>query len=110
MTFLTATIPVEAGEGIYRLEVVAEDGDVSASLELTVTAWPAAAGADPSGATPDMDHMAGMPSIPTARADDVTIERSGSGAGWALIGGLIGMAAGLGIGLLSRRPPEVLGP
>ena len=37
-----------------------------------------------------------------ARADDIPISRSQTGAAWAVIGGLIGLAAGLGIGLLSR--------
>jgi hypothetical protein len=86
---LSVDVPSEAGEGIYRLEAVAPDGDVSASVELTVST------PTPSAATTS--------SPATGRPDDVPIVRERTGAGWAAIGLLIGLAAGLGIGLLTAN-------
>lgn len=100
---LTVAIPADAREGSFRLEVVAPDGDVSAGLDVTLLA------AAPIPNESSTDPMAGMdhpPGAMMARADEIAINRSYSGVALAMIGGLIGLAAGLGIGLLSRRRPE----
>jgi hypothetical protein len=81
---LSVEIPTDAGEGTYRVDVVAPDGDVSGSVDLTISA---AASASPA----------------MARADDVPIQRETTGVGWAVIGVLIGLAAGFGIGLLTAN-------
>lgn len=96
---LTVMIPPEAREGSYRLQVVAPDGDVSAALDVTLLAASPVPNERSTEPMPDMEHAAGTP---MARADEVPIERSLSGAGWAVIGALIGLSAGLGIGLLRR--------
>ena len=92
-----APIPAEAREGSYRLQVVADDGDVSAALDITLFA----AAPVPNQATTEHD-MASM-TAPMGRADEIVIQREQGGAAWAIIGALIGLSAGLGIGLLSRR-------
>ena len=100
---LTVAIPAEAREGSYRLEVVAPDGDVSAGLDVTLLA------ASPIPSASSTDPMAGMdhpPGAMMARADEVPIDRSYTGGVLAVIVGLIGLAAGVGIGLLSRRGLE----
>jgi len=95
-------IPSQARPGAYRLVAIADDGDVVASLDLTIE--PAAAGGmgmaemDHSGAAAGAAMMGGM--AVAARADDLPIERSRSGMEWGVIGLLIGLGAGFGVALL----------
>jgi hypothetical protein len=99
---MTVSIPSEAREGSYRLEAVAPDGDVGASLEVTVLGSapvPGPASTEPAG---HMENMpAGMGPMPTAA--ETPIIRQQSAAGATIIGLVIGLAAGLGVGLLLRR-------
>lgn len=91
---LRLRIPADVVPGSYQLVAVAPDGDVSARLDLVILDA-AAAG--------DAHDAHGAPARPAARDDHIRIERSRNGAEWGLIGLLIGLASGLGIGLL-RRP------
>ena len=97
---LSVSLPRDAKEGAYRLQAVADDGDVSATLDVTVMA--AAAAADERATEGMSSSMPGMTG-PMAQPGDVPIDRSRSGSGWAIIGVLIGLSAGLGIALLLRR-------
>lgn len=98
---LPLEIPADVRPGRYQLVAVADDGDVVARLDLTLEPAaaipPAAAGVEGAMGT----QMAGEHEM-MARADDMVIERSMSGAGWAIIGLLVGLAGGLGLGLLRR--------
>jgi hypothetical protein len=101
---LPLKMPADARPGRYQLVALADDGDVVARLELTMEV-PAAGPADePGAAGPDASSaaMAGGHEM-MAPARDLPIERSFSGAGWGIIGLLVGLAGGLGLGLL-RRP------
>src|SRR5262245_41535696 len=62
---ISVAIPSDAGDGIYRIEAVAPDGDVSASLDFSIST-----SAAPTSATT------------MARADEITIERNTTGVGW----------------------------
>lgn len=95
---LDVAIPPDVRPGLYKLIAVASDGDEVASLDLTIAEpVPARVGeaehevVGESGA----QHGAGM-----ARADELSIQRSRSGAEWGVIGLVIGLAAGLGVSLL----------
>lgn len=91
---LRLAIPGDVVPGSYQLVAVAPDGDVSARLDLVILDAAAAGDA----------HAAhGAPGRPVARDDDIRIDRSRSGAEWGVLGLLIGLAAGLGIGLF-RTP------
>lgn len=89
---LELELPAAVEPGAYQLLAVAADGDIVARLDLQVL--PAGAGAAGGGAAPTGGH---------ARTDDIRIERERSGAEWGAIGLLIGLAAGLGVGLLRRE-------
>lgn len=95
---LSVTIPADAREGSYRIEAIAEDGDVSAALDVTLLAAVPVPNDRSTEPMAGMEHTTGA----MARADEIPINRTQSGAAWAVIGGLIGLAAGLGAGLLSR--------
>lgn len=101
---LTVNVPAGASEGSYRLQAVAEDGDVSASLDITLLA----SAPMPNNRSAEPHDMAGM-DMPMARSDEIVINREQSGAVWGILGGLIGLSAGLGIGLLGRRRLEHTG-
>lgn len=94
---LDLTVPGDVRPGAYQIVAIAPDGDVSARLDLNVSAaLPMNA-----GDLMDMDD-AGMEAR-QATADEISIERDRSGIEWAAIGLIIGAAGGLGIGL-RRRP------
>lgn len=95
---LELPLPETVEPGAYQLVAVAEDGDVVARLELQVL--PArSAGVGTGSAAADGD---GGPSASgsRARSDEIRIERDRSGLEWGAIGLLIGLAGGLGVGLL----------
>lgn len=101
---LTVSLPEGAKEGSYKLQAIAPDGDLSATLDLAILA-PA-----PLPSESRKEPMAGMPegSGPMGMSGDVAIARDQSGMAWAIIGGLIALAAGLGIGLLVRGKSDSL--
>lgn len=84
-------VPAGARPGTYRVEALAPDGDVAGKANVTV-----------SSADPDSPVAAGD----RARADDIVVRRDRGGLGWGVIGLVVGLSAGLGLGLLarSRRP------
>lgn len=90
-------IPADVRPGRYRVVAIAPDGDEVANLDLPVLAAERSASAsDESGA----DEAA--PPTPEARADELEIERSRAGIEWGAIGLVIGLAGGLGLGLIRR--------
>ncbi len=91
-------IPGSVTPGAYQVVAVAPDGDVAARLDLTVLEAEAAA---PEGAEERPAGEAAHEAAPrVARADAMPIERSRSGIEWGVIGLLIGLAGGLGLGLM----------
>lgn len=91
-TFTISTgIPGTVRPGTYRIVAVAPDGDVVASRDLTVLEPRARSVGE------------GAPAGEVAVGGRLEIKRSWSGVEWAIIGLVIGLAGGLGIGLL-RRP------
>jgi hypothetical protein len=101
---LSLDIPADVRPGRYQLIAVADDGDVVARLELTMEP---PAGDSRESAAGGEDAMANRPVAgehdTMARADDMPIERSRNGMEWGIIGLVVGLAGGLGLGLL-RRP------
>ena len=89
-------IPIEVGDGEYRLVAIASDGDVVASLDLTIL--PAAPATEQEHEIAGDDGDAGL----MARADERPIERTRAGMEWGLIGLLIGIAGGAGVSLIRR--------
>lgn len=99
---LTVGIPAAAREGSYRLQAVGPDDDVDAALDVAVLATAPVPG---HASTEPMRPMSGMGSMPTAA--EMPIARQQGGAAWGLIGGVIGLTAGMGLGLLLRRKVAV---
>lgn len=93
------SIPRDVAPGVYQLVALAPDGDAVASLDLTIVE-PVVAQSEAANASGERRHAE---SGQTARADEMPIERSRSGAEWGAIGLLIGLAGGLGVTML-RRP------
>lgn len=87
-------IPATVRAGQYRLVAIAPDGDDVAGLDVTILEA-ASAAAEPDGAR-------GREASNMPRAEEMPIERSRSGVEWGLIGLVIGLAGGLGIGLVRR--------
>lgn len=96
---MDVSIPRDVVAGVYKLVALAPDGDAVASLDLTIVE-PVAAPSAAANAGGERQHAG---SGQTARADEMPIERSRSGAEWGAIGLVIGLAAGLGVQML-RRP------
>ena len=97
---LAVVIPADVVPGAYQVTAVAPDGDVAARLDMVVLE----ASADARQHGEMMASDASPASVrPMARADEIEIERDRSGLEWGFIGLLIGLAGGLGLGLL-RRP------
>lgn len=90
------TVPRDARPGQYRIVALAPDGDEVATLDVPVTASSdrepeeSVAGADSGG------QGSG------ARAGERVIRRNRAGVEWGVIGLVIGLAGGLGLGLLRR--------
>ncbi len=96
---------------------LAPDGDVSAGVDLSVTAARASGSMmadgheEEAGEHPHDEEMrAGAMAVPSAgggamaRSDDIVIERSRSGVAWGIIGLLLGLSLGFGAALLRRTP------
>ena len=95
------TIPADARPGEYQVVAYEPSGERATALDITVLAASASAVAEPSheeGAGHDEAEAS------AARADDMIIERSMSGAGWGVVGLMIGLAGGLGMVLLRGAP------
>lgn len=93
-------IPATVKPGVYTVRAIAADGDDVASLDLTLTKGERRADSvahQPMGDSPERGHSETM-----ARSDDIVVERSRSGREWGVIGLIIGLAGGLGIGLVRR--------
>lgn len=95
------SLPADARPGQYRIVAVAPDGAEVATLDVPLLAARGgqegdehAAGGAGSGVT-DQDR-------PRARADEIRIDRSRAGLEWGVIGLVVGLAGGLGAGLLGR--------
>lgn len=85
-------IPGDVQPGPYRLAAIAPDGDEAATAELEVGPARAETGSEP-----------GAERMPTARADELPIERQWSGFEWFVVGILFGGAL-VGGAVLYRRP------
>lgn len=92
-------IPREVVPGGYQLVAVAADGDVVARLDIAVLAPSPVESSRTEGEAQAVGRAAQMPA---ARTDDIRIERNRGGVEWGVIGLVIGLAGGLGVGLLRR--------
>ena len=93
---LEVPIPADARPGQYRLVAFSLDGDEEAALDLPITA-----AAHEEMASGDMAEHGS--DAPIATADEISIQRSYSAAGWGVMGLAIGLAGGLGLGLARTR-------
>lgn len=105
---LELEIPSEVRPGSYQVVALAPDGDVVARLDLAVLRGASGAAA-PSGAEGAGDDAssggggaAGPSGADAARSDERPIERRRTGLEWGIIGLLVGLAGGVGIGLLRK--------
>ncbi len=100
---LELEIPGAVRAGQYKLTAVASDGDAVASLDLTVLEASPANEAEMRhdlADEPEAGH--GANSDQMARAEDLPIQRSCSGAEWGVIGLVIGLAGGLSVSMIRR--------
>ena len=95
-------IPADVRPGQYQLLALSGEDTREAAMDLSVMAASQVAAAD------SHDQAAGhSEAMDTgARADEMTITRATTGAGWLVIGLLVGLAGGAGAMLL-RGTPEV---
>lgn len=93
-------VPANVSPGAYQIVAIASDGDVVARLDITVLAASAEGGASAPGEHP-AGGQEGNPSS-AARHDDIRIERNRSGIEWGVIGLVIGLAGGVGLGMVRR--------
>lgn len=96
---IALSVPAEVASGSYQIVAIASDGDIVARLDVTVLEAVTGAGR---AAHPAADEEATDEGSPGARHDDIRIERSRSGLEWGAIGLLVGLAAGLGLGMIRR--------
>lgn len=97
---LRLAVPAEVAPGAYQVVAVASDGDVVARLDVTILAAPAGG----TTGTTATDHAMRDQAEPAARHDDIQIERDRSGVEWGMIGLVIGLAGGIGLGMVRRTP------
>ncbi len=93
-------IPASVRPGEYQVVAYEPSGDRAAALDVTVlaaTGGSEAADHDDAGGHDDAEMMA-------ATAEEMVIARSTSGAGWGVIGLIVGFAGGLGLALLKGAP------
>jgi len=95
---LEMTIMADVRPGQYMIAAVAPDGAEVATLNMPVLA------ALSEAESTQAEGPSGSGGIPEARADERVIERSRAGFEWGVIGLLIGLAGGLGLGLMGRSP------
>jgi hypothetical protein len=89
-------IPANVRPGQYQLVAYAADGDRAATLDVLITA------VSQESAGQGCEGAEGMASGPTA--EEMIIQRSTTGAGWGVIGLVIGLAGGLGLAMLRGAP------
>lgn len=94
---LELEVPREVAVGAYQVVAVAGDGDEVARMDVQVLATGAAEDGTGAGHPASGGH-----GDSGARADDIHIERNRSGVEWGVIGLIVGLAGGLGVGLLRR--------
>ena len=85
--------------GQYQVVAFSPEGEREAALDMSVAAASAAPEADHADAGGHAEAM-GV----EATAEEMVIERSMAGAGWGVIGLLIGLAGGVGAVLVRRTP------
>lgn len=102
-------VPGEAGGGQFRVVAVAPDGDDVATLDLALTAAPVArteaTPADQAGASQGAGTDTRAEPVAAsggARTEELVIQRSRAGFEWSVIGLVVGLAGGLGVGLIGR--------
>ncbi len=93
-------IPADVRPGSYQVVAVASDGDVVARLDLTVLE-----AASPATTRDGSPEDAGE-EAQGARADELRIERPRGSMEWGVIGLVVGLAGGLGIGVLWRTTTQ----
>ncbi len=95
-------VPVDVRPGQYQLLALSGEDTREAAMDLSVMAASQVAVAD------SHDQAAGHSEAMDAgaRAEEMTISRATTGAGWLVIGLLVGLAGGAGAMLL-RGTPEV---
>ena len=93
-------VPADVRPGQYQLLALSGEDVREAQMDLTVMAVSEVAAVD------SHDEAAGHNETmdAAARADEMTITRATTGAGWAVIGLLIGLAGGAGTMLLRGTP------
>jgi hypothetical protein len=103
---LDIAVPADVRPGQYQLLALSGvEKDVrEAQMDLSVMAAQVATAADPHADAPDgaAGHAESMDVA--ARADEMTIARATTGAGWGVIGLLVGLAGGAGAVLLRGTP------
>ncbi len=97
-------VPVDVRPGQYQLLALSGENTREAQMDLSIMAASQVAVAADSHDDATMATMATMDA--GARAEEMTIARATTGAGWGVIGLLIGLAGGAGAMLL-RGTPEV---
>jgi hypothetical protein len=95
------TVPANVVPGAYQVVAVASDGDVVARLDVTILEGSAGGIATQAGEGSGGADQGGDPSS-AARHDDIRIERDRSGIEWGVICLVIGLAGGVGFGLVRR--------
>lgn len=99
---LDLSIPDTVEPGSYRLVAIAADGDIAASVDLSVLeAAPAAAEGAP---RPEEAAPADSAKRPSPSAVEIELQRSWSGVEWFVIGLALGGALAGGAVLLRRSP------
>jgi len=94
-------MPSNARPGDYQVVAYEPNGDRAAALDVMVLAASAVAvtaDAHDDGASHEGAEMT------AATAEEMVIARSMGGAGWGVIGLMVGLAGGLGLALLSGAP------
>ena len=92
-------IPADLRPGQYQVVAFSPEGEREAALDMSVAAATTVVEADHAVAG---EHEEAMDA--GATAEEMVIERSLAGAGWGVIGLLVGLAGGLGAVLLRGAP------
>ncbi len=97
-------IPAEVRSGVYRLEAVAPDGDVTATADLEISrpAGGTTSAVDEGDDGSGQDTGGSTVNTPTARADEREIRRDWSGIEWFVVGAALSGALVGGIALYRR--------
>ena len=92
-------VPADVRPGQYQLLALSGEDVREAQMDLSVMAFSQVAAAE------SHDDAAGHDAMDTdARAEEMTIARATTGAGWGVIGLIIGLAGGAGAVLLKGTP------